>query len=130
MSDSMSEPNRKLITVMLVLVWISSGLFIGVAGPTMVDLRITLNTSSAEIARSVSAQGFGLFAGALACGFVIDAMGTWKFLLVTLAGTIATVALILMSFVTSLTWLWVLFFSGGTAKGLLDVGKRIYYRHK
>ncbi|KAH3747129.1 hypothetical protein DPMN_181551 [Dreissena polymorpha] len=130
MSDSMSEPNRKLITVMLVLVGISQGLLNGVAGPTMVDLRMKLNTSSADIARSVSAQGFGIFAGALAGGLVIDAMGTWKFLLVTLAEIIATVTLILMSFVTSLSLLWVTFFSVGTAAGLTSVGKRLAYRHK
>ncbi|KAH3729322.1 sodium-dependent glucose transporter 1B-like isoform X1 [Dreissena polymorpha] len=122
----MSDTNRKLITVMLVLVWISMGLFFEVGGPTMVDLRMKFNTSSADIARSVSAQGFGIFAGALAGGLVIDAMRTWKFLVVTLAETIATVAVILMPFVASLTWLWVMFFSVGTAAGLINVaGQRM-----
>ncbi|KAH3729315.1 sodium-dependent glucose transporter 1-like [Dreissena polymorpha] len=122
----MSDPNRKLITVMLVLVWISMGMFFEVGGPTMVDLRMKYNTSSADIARSVSAQGFGIFAGALAGGLVIDAMRTWKFLVVTLAETIAIVAVILMPFVASLTWLWVMFFSVGIAAGLINVaGQRM-----
>ncbi|KAH3729413.1 hypothetical protein DPMN_055384 [Dreissena polymorpha] len=95
----------------------------------MVDLRMKFNTSSADIARSVSAQGLVIFAGALAGGLVIDAMRTWKFLVVTLVETIATVAQIFMPFVASLIWLLVMFSSVGTAAGLIKVGKRLSYRH-
>ncbi|XP_052237129.1 major facilitator superfamily domain-containing protein 4A-like [Dreissena polymorpha] len=93
MPENLLDPNRQLITVMVVMVWISMGMFYGLGGLTLVDLRMQFKCSSADIARSVSAQGFGVFIGALAGGLVIAAIRTWKCLVVTLAELIATVAL-------------------------------------
>ncbi|KAL4233504.1 ribosome-binding protein [Mactra antiquata] len=117
---------KRWITFMLILVWISMGLHMEIGGPTLLDLRIRFNTNSEEIARSVSAQGAGIFVGALIGGILVDLLGIWKILLVTGSQIIVTATIVSMPYVGSLTMLWVMFFILGTAAGVVNVsGQRI-----
>lgn len=99
------------------------GLYMEIGGPTMLDLRIYFDSNPEEIARSVSALGVGLFVGALLAGLLVDMIGTWKILLVTGAQLLATVSIISMPYVGSLSALWVMFFLLGTAAGTVNVCK-------
>lgn len=94
-----------------------------IGGPTLIDLRIKLNATSEDIARCISAQGFGSFLGAVIGGVFVDVFGQWKFLLVTASAVLASASLITMAFVKNLTLLWVMFFLLGSSAGLSNVGK-------
>lgn len=97
-----------------------------IGGPTMLDLRIYFDCNAEEIARSVSALGVGSFFGALFAGIFVDMVGSWKVLLVTGAQVLATVTIVSMPYVGSLSALWVMFFLLGTAAGTVNVsGQRI-----
>ena len=89
----------------------------------MFDLRLKLLSTSEEIAHSVSAQGVGMFVGALLAGISVDAMGQWKFMLVTVATVGSSIVVMCMSYVASLTLLWITFFLLGTCAGIISVGK-------
>ncbi|WAR06806.1 MFS4B-like protein [Mya arenaria] len=105
---------------------LQKGLFLEIGGPTMIDLRIRFNCTSEDVARSVSAQGFGIFIGALIGGSTVDAMGSWRFLLVTASVAMASLAVMAMPFYINLTFLWFMFLITGGAAGLINVaGQRI-----
>lgn len=103
------------------------GFYQEIAGPLMFDLRMHLRTTSENIARSVSAQGIGIFLGALISGCSVDACGQWKFLLITIGALLASVTVVSMAFVNNLTVLWLTFFLMGTSAGLTNVGKCFFY---
>ncbi|XP_053396951.1 sodium-dependent glucose transporter 1-like [Mercenaria mercenaria] len=122
----MENRHKKIVTVMLILAWVSMGLYMEIGGPTMLDLRIHFNSNSEEIARSVSAQGIGIFVGALIGGIFVDMLGTWKILLVTGAQLLATFTIVSMPYVGSLSVLWFMFFLLGSTAGIVNVsGQRI-----
>lgn len=122
----MDDRNNKIVTVMLILIWVSMGLYAEIGGPTMLDLRLKFDSNSEEVARSVSAQGVGIFLGAVVAGCFVDTLGTWKILLITAAQLLSTVSIVCMPFVGSLGALWFMFFLLGTAGGIVNVsGQRI-----
>ncbi|KAL4233506.1 hypothetical protein ACF0H5_008187 [Mactra antiquata] len=122
----MEEIHKKSVTCMLILIWVSMGLYVEIAGPTMIDLRMRFDADSESVARSISALGVGVFVGALLGGLLIDTLGTWKILLVTAAQVLVTVVIVSMPFVGSLGALWVMFFALGTSAGVVNVsGQRI-----
>lgn len=98
-----------------------------IGGPTMLDLRIRFDSNSEEVARSVSAQGVGIFLGALIGGVFVDMLGTWKILLVICAQLLSTVSILSMPLIDSLSVMWLMFFVLGTATGIVNVCK---YDHK
>lgn len=123
---TMEETCNRIITAMLVLMWVSMGLYMEIGGPTMLDLRIRFHSNSEEVARCVSAQGVGIFLGALISGFFVDLMGSWKILLITGAQVLSTVTIVSMPFVGSLGALWFMFFLLGNSSGIVNVaGQRI-----
>ncbi|XP_060600312.1 sodium-dependent glucose transporter 1-like isoform X2 [Ruditapes philippinarum] len=118
--------HRKIVTVMLILAWVSMGLYGEIGGPTMLDLRMYFNANAEEVARAVSAIGIGMFLGALIGGLFVDMLGTWKILLVTGVQLLATVTIVSMPFVGTISVLWFMFFLLGTAGGVVNVaGQRI-----
>ena len=102
---------------------ILQGLCLEIPGPTLIDLKITFNSSYEEITRSVSARGVGVFLGALVAGLFVDILGPNKDWLITLSQTMFTVAIVLTPFVRDLTVLWLLFFTLGSAAGMANVCK-------
>ena len=103
--------------------FILQGLCLEIPGPTLIDLKITFNSSYEEITRSVSARGVGVFLGALMAGLFVDILGPNKDWLITLSQTMFTVAIVLTPFVRDLTVLWLLFFTLGSAAGMANVCK-------
>jgi predicted MFS family arabinose efflux permease len=82
------------------------------------------NANAEEVARAVSAIGIGMFLGALIGGLFVDMLGTWKILLVTGVQLLATVTIVSMPFVGTISVLWFMFFLLGTAGGVVNVGKK------
>lgn len=117
---------RKVKTLSLILVWTSMGLYGEIGGPTMLDLRIRFHANSEDIARSISANGIGIFVGAVISGLFVDTLGAWKFLIVTIAQLLSTITIVSMPFVRSLALLWLMFFCLGTSAGAVNVaGQRL-----
>lgn len=118
--------HKRVITLMLILVWVAMGLTMEIGGPTMLDLRLRFQSDAEEVARAVSAAGAGLFLGALVGGLFVDALGPWKDVLVCVAQIVSALVVICMPYVANLSVMWLMFFVVGICAGVTNVaGQRI-----
>ena len=135
MATKPSSLSVVLLDDVLITIMSSQGLYTEIAGPTMLDLKMRYDSNYEEIARAVSADGVGVFFGALIGGLLVDIMGAWKDLLLTGSQVLVSVAVMLMPYVGNASFLWLMFFTIGTCGGVVNVGKNIrvqlmFFSHK
>jgi len=113
---------RMIQTVVILLSWISMGLFSEISGPTLTFLKARVCANYEEISRTLVARSAGFMIGSLTAAPLFDRFyklsNTW----LGLALVIGAVATAFQPWSTTLELLGVLCFLDGLAKGWIAVG--------
>ncbi|KAK3577972.1 hypothetical protein CHS0354_008915 [Potamilus streckersoni] len=112
---------RRGKTLLLIMLWVSTGMYIEIAGPTLLDMKLLLHTNLESIAGSVSGRGAGALLGAFVSGILVDRFSDWKDLITGISQLGAALSIIMMPFVRDTGFLWLLFFASGAAAGMTSV---------
>ncbi|KAL3883296.1 hypothetical protein ACJMK2_029578 [Sinanodonta woodiana] len=112
---------RRGKTFFLIMLWVSTGMYMEIAGPTLLDMRLLLHTNFESIAGSVSGRGAGALLGAFVSGILVDRFSDWKDLIAGISQLGAALSIVMMPFIRDTGFLWFLFFASGAAAGMTSV---------
>lgn len=97
-----------------------------ISGPTLIDLKLRLQTGYEELAAALSARGVGTFPGCIIGGFLIDKFSIYSHFVLALTLDIAAVAVFFMPWVSDVEYLWVLCFISGFVQSIHNAGKHVF----
>ncbi|XP_060573638.1 sodium-dependent glucose transporter 1A-like [Ruditapes philippinarum] len=113
-------------TVFLVATWLALGLYLEIFGPTLIDLKIKLNTGYEDIAVAVSGRSFGLFPGCVIGGYLVDKFGKYCHLMLAVCLDFAAIATAIIPWSQNVELLWFLCFVGGFMESVINIaGQRL-----
>ncbi|XP_053391762.1 sodium-dependent glucose transporter 1A-like [Mercenaria mercenaria] len=113
-------------TGFLVATWLALGLYLEIFGPTLIDLKIKLNTDYEKVAVAVSGRSFGLFPGCVIGGYLVDKFGKYCHLMLAVCLDIAAVATVVIPWSANVELLWFLCFVGGFVESVINIaGQRL-----
>ena len=101
------------------------GLYLEIAGPTMIDLKILFNTDYASVTRSMAGRGAGGILGAVIGAFLVDKYEGYLDLCIGVCSTMAAVCLTAIPHMPDINYVWLLFFIIGGLSCIKNMGKYI-----
>ncbi|XP_060573642.1 sodium-dependent glucose transporter 1A-like [Ruditapes philippinarum] len=125
-SQTDSKPQRstceKVVeTGFLVATWLALGLYLEIFGPTLIDLKIKLNTDYEKVAVAVSGRSVGMFPGCVFGGFLVDKFGKYCHLMLAVCLEIAAVVTVIIPWSPNVELLWFLCFVGGFVESVVNI---------
>jgi len=113
-------------TGFLVATWLALGLYLEIFGPTLIDLKIKLNTDYEEVAGAVSGRAVGLFPGCVIGGVLVDKLGSYCHVMIALCLEVAAIVTVAIPWCPNVDLVWCLCFFGGLVESIINVaGQRI-----
>ena len=106
-------------------VYFSQGLYLEIFGPTLIDLKIKLNTDNENVAFAVSGRAYGLFPGCVLGSVLIDKLGSYSHLMIALCLEVASVVTVAIPWCHNVNIVWFLCFVGGLVESIINIGKMI-----
>lgn len=92
-------------------------------GPTLVDMRIRLNSNTEDIAFAVSGRSYGLFPGSIIGGFLADKFTSYWHLIVAIALDIIAAGTASIPWSPNVWTMWSLCFVTGSLESVVNIGK-------
>ncbi|XP_053391780.1 sodium-dependent glucose transporter 1A-like [Mercenaria mercenaria] len=113
-------------TGFLVATWLALGLYLEIFGPTLIDLKIKLNTDYENIAVAVSGRMVGLFPGCVFGGLLVDKFRKYCHLMLAVCLDVAAVVTVFIPWSPNVEVLWFLCFVGGFVESIVNIaGQRL-----
>ncbi|XP_053391772.1 sodium-dependent glucose transporter 1A-like [Mercenaria mercenaria] len=113
-------------TGFLVATWLALGLYLEIFGPTLIDLKIKLNTDYEKVAVAVSGRSVGLFPGCVFGGLLVDKFGKYCHLMLAVSLDVAAVVTVFIPWSLNVELLWFLCFMGGFIESVINIaGQRL-----
>ena len=91
----------------------------------MIDLMLTLDLTHEEVARALSATGFGPFPAIIASVIITDRFGNQKTLVMAVSQMVCAAAVFCVPFTNNVHALWCVMFILGLSRSVLNFGKFI-----
>lgn len=102
-------------------------MYLEIFGPTLIDLKIKLNTDYEKVAVAVSGRSFGLFPGCVIGGFLVDKFGKYCHLMLGVCLDVAAIVTVFVPWSPNVELLWFLCFVGGFVESVINIGKGFGY---
>lgn len=129
--DAESKPQKstceKVIeTGFLVATWLALGLYLEIFGPSLIDLKLKLNTDYENVAVAVSGRSVGLFPGCVFGGLLVDKFGKYCHLMLAVCLEVAAIVTVFIPWSPNVELLWFLCFVGGFVESVINIaGQRL-----
>ncbi|XP_053391794.1 sodium-dependent glucose transporter 1-like [Mercenaria mercenaria] len=114
--------SKAVETGFLVLTWLALSTYVEIYGPTLIDLKIKLDTDYEQVAVAVSGRSVGWFPGSIVAGFLVDKFSGYSHLLIAIGLDIAAAVTVAIPWSPNVTCMWVLCFVGGFVESFLNIG--------
>ncbi|XP_053381279.1 sodium-dependent glucose transporter 1-like [Mercenaria mercenaria] len=116
-----SDISKALETWFLVLTLMALSTYVEIYGPTLIDLKIKLDTDYEQVAVAVSGRSVGWFPGSIVAGFLVDKFSGYNHLLIAIGLDIAAAVTVTIPWSPNVTCMWILCFIGGFVESFLNI---------
>ncbi|XP_060589868.1 sodium-dependent glucose transporter 1-like [Ruditapes philippinarum] len=108
-------------TTVLILTWISLGMYLEIFGPTLKDLILRLDSNYEQLAFAISGRTFGWILGSVLGGFLVDKFQLYRHLIITIALMTAAIATVAIPWLPNITLMWIFCFIGGVCEQVVNI---------
>lgn len=100
-------------------------MYLEIFGPTLKDLILRLDSNYEQLAFAISGRTFGWILGSILGGFLVDKLGHYRHLIITLALFAAAIATAAVPWLPNITSMWIFCFVGGVCEQTVNIGKNL-----
>lgn len=96
-------------------------------GPTLIDLKLKLNTDYESVSVAVSGRSVGLFPGSIIGGLLVDKLPGYSHIWLAIVLDVSAVATTIIPWSPNVTVVWLMTFVAGTMESILNIGKAMLW---